>query len=197
MDTSKPKTGMEMIGGGGGGSSGSSSGSTNTSGSTTNSGGSSSSGGGSNNGGSSNGGSSGAKTQTVVGQAVHKSTEGLNTDLYVVAGISILITVVIVGIAAVIKMMREAEMGELRIDMTDEQFADEMFSYQEGEEHSHFTDEFVQDFFDESNEHTASTFASEMFEDTPPDDPIDQFVTDMFEESDTTESELESKDEKG
>lgn len=195
METGKPKSGMEMIGGGGGGSSGSSSGSTNTSGtsgSTTNSGGSSSSGGGS-----SNGGSSGAKTQTVVGQAVHKSTEGLNTDLYVVAGISILITVIIVGIAAVIKMMKEAEMGELRIDMTDEQFADEMFSYQEGEEHSHFTDEFVQDFFDETNEHTASTFASEMFEDTPPDDPIDQFVTDMFEESDTTESELESKDEKG
>lgn len=195
METGKPKSGMEMIGGGGGGSSGSSSGSTNTSGtsgSTTNSGGSSSSGGGS-----SNGGSSGAKTQTVVGQAVHKSTEGLNTDLYVVAGISILITVIIVGIAAVIKMMKEAEMGELRIDMTDEQFADEMFSYQEGEEHSHFTDEFVQDFFDETNEHTASTFASEMFEDTPPDDPIEQFLTDMFEESDTTESELESKDEKG
>ncbi|ULJ69021.1 hypothetical protein MIS45_09725 [Wielerella bovis] len=168
METGKPKPGMEMIGGGG-----------------------------SSGGGSSGGGSSGAKTQTVVGQAIQKSTEGLNTDLYVVSGILILITVIIVGVAAVIKMMREAEMGELRIDMTDEQFADEMFSYQDGEEHSHFTDEFVQDFFDETNEHTASTFASEMFTDEPPDDPIDQFVTDMFTETDTTESELESQDEKG
>ena len=183
MDTSKPNTGIGMSGGS------NSSGNTNTGSQSSNHSSTSNTAGNTNSG--SNNTSNGSathSTHSIISTAVEKGTLGISTDLYVIGSIIIAITVVIIGVIAVVRMLFKVNSETLpnfEIDMDDYQFAEEMFTYQEGEENQYFSDEFAQDFFDESNEQTPSTFAESMFADQIPESQEEQFASDMFKEPET------------